>query len=385
MNTVRLLPLSCRPVKCLHNIFFSLLLLPLLCGCLGPNPKPTPTDESLQTTTSPPFETSPVKKTKTFASADVIRQFSESKNSSYLMGPGDILSIKVWRRPELNNEGMVVSPDGTISVARIGLISVNKRSLTDVTKEVSEKLGRLYDNPEVHITISEYNNNKAFVLGRVVKPGVVRFPGDGTLLEALALAGGLPYHGKETFLTKCAIIRGNDLVIWIDLMDLLQNGNMALNCAIQNNDVIFIPAAEEAMVYVMGEVAKPGAVQIRPGINLVDAIMRTGGFTVHANLSQVYLIRRGVPKGTVRQINLGQMIENAQFAENYVLQDEDIIYISPKGLHKFRYVLEEILPAFQVLFLTNAALKDYHYITPYESGSSTEASTSTGTTNSGAP
>jgi len=210
----------------------------------------------------------------------------------------------------------------------------------------------------------------------------VRRPPLHDRIALLALAGGLPYQGKETFLTKCAIIRGNDLVIWIDLMDLLQNGNMALNCAIQNNDVIFIPAAEEAMVYVMGEVVTPGAVQVRPGINLVDAIMRAGGFTVHANLAQVYLIRRGQSQGTVRQINLGQMIENAQFAENFILQDEDIIYLSPKGLHKFRYVLEEILPAFQVLFLTNAALKDYNYITPYESGST---STSTSTSASGTP
>lgn len=369
-------------MKYFHNTFLLLILIALLSGCLGPTPKPTATNKPGIPPTTAPLETSPLKKTKTFASADVIRQFSENRNVTYLMGPGDVLSIEVWRRPELNNEAMVVSPDGTISVARIGIISVNKKSLAEVSEEVSQKLARLYDSPEVHITISEYNNNKAFVLGRVVKPGVVRFPGNGTLLEALALAGGLPYQGKETFLTKCAIIRGNDLVIWIDLMDLLQNGNMALNCAIQNNDVIFIPAAEEAMVYVMGEVAKPGAIQIRPGINLVDAIMRAGGFTVHANLAKVYLIRRGLPQGTVRQINLGQMIEDAQFAGNFILQDEDIIYLSPKGLHKFRYIMEEIMPAFQVLFLTNSALKDYHYITPEESSST---STSTSTSTSGTP
>jgi len=366
-----------------HCTLLILFLLPVLSGCLGLIPKPTVSDDAKQPTTTAAFATSPLKKTKTFASPEVIRRFSESKNLTYLLGPGDVLSIKVWRRPELNNEAMVVSPDGTISVARIGLISVNKRSLEDVTAEVAQKLARLYESPEVHIVISEYNNNKAFVLGRVVKPGVVRFPGNGTLLEALALAGGLPYQGKETFLTKCAIIRGNDLVIWIDLRDLLQNGNMALNCAIQNNDVIFIPAAEEAMVYLMGEVAKPGPIQIRPGINLVDAIMRAGGFTVHANLEQVYLIRRGPDQGTVRQINLGRMLENAQFAENFSLQDEDIIYLSPKGLHKFRYLMEEILPALQVLFLTNSALKDYHYIKPAETDNTSDTSTTTST--SGTP
>lgn len=373
---------AAKRMKYFQNTFFLALLTLLLSGCLGLTPNPTPKDEAALDTTTAPFTTSPLKKTKTFASLEVIRKFSENRSSKYLMGPGDVLSIKVWRRPELNNEGTVVSPDGTISLARIGLIDVNKKTLEEVTGEVSEKLARLYDSPEVHITISEYNNNKAFVLGRVTKPGVVRFPGNGTLLEALALAGGLPYQGKETFLTKCAIIRGNDLVIWIDLMDLLQNGNMTLNCAIQNNDVIFIPAAEEAMVYVMGEVVTPGVIQIRPGINIVDAIMRAGGFTNHANLEEVYLIRRGTPQGTVREINLSSMIENAEFTENFALQDEDIIYLSPKGLHKFRYLMEEILPAFQVLFLTNSALTDYEIIQASESGS---LSTSTGTNASGTP
>jgi polysaccharide export outer membrane protein len=339
------------------------LLFPLLQGCLGLSPKPTAFGELTPLPTTDSFETSPLKKTKAFAAADVIRQFSKSNNRIYLLGPGDVLSLKVWRRPELDDETLVVSPDGTIAIARIGLISVNKKSLREVTEEVATKLARLYESPEVHIAVNEYNNNKAFVLGRVVKPGVVRFPGNGTLLEALALAGGLPYQGKETFLTRCAIIRGNDLVIWIDLKDLLQNGNMALNCAIQNNDVIFIPAAEEAMVYVMGEVVKPGAIQIRPGINLIDAIMRAGGFTNHANLDKVYLIRRSQQQnGSVRQINLARMIENAQFAENFVLQDEDIVYLSPKGMHKFRYLMEEIMPAFQILYFSNSALTDYEVL-----------------------
>ncbi len=112
-------------MKYLHNTLLLLILVSLLNGCLGLAPKPTLPGESKPLVTAVPFEVSPLKKTKTFASAEVIRRFSESKNLTYLMGPGDVLSIKVWRRPELNNEAMVVSPDGTISVARIGLISVN--------------------------------------------------------------------------------------------------------------------------------------------------------------------------------------------------------------------------------------------------------------------
>ena len=343
-----------------------LVLLFTLTGCLGLTPEPTPEPDPNLPQPTDTFHPTQVKKPHPFASGKLIKRLSEQKTKSYLMGPGDVLSIKVWRRPELNNERLVVSPDGTISVSRIGIISVKGRTLMDVTDEITRKLARLYESPEVNITLTEFHNNKAFVLGRVVKPGVVNFPGDGTLLEALALAGGLPFHGKETFLTKCAIIRGNDMVIWIDLMDLLQNGNMALNAAIYNNDVIFIPASEEALVYVMGEVVKPGTIQLKQGISLVEAIMMAGGFTNHANLEEVYLIRPGQPKGEIRQIDLRHLLDYAEFARNYSLQDEDIIYLAPKGLHKFRYIMEEILPAFRVLFLSTSAFKDYGVLEPAE-------------------
>jgi polysaccharide export outer membrane protein len=345
-----------------RQIYLLFILLFTLTGCLGLTPEPTPEPNPELSGTFDTFQPAPTKKTHPFASGELIKRLSEKKTKSYLMGPGDVLSIKVWRRPELNNDRLVVSPDGTISVSRIGVISVKGRTLEDVTDEVTRKLARLYESPEVNITLSEFHNNKAFVLGRVVKPGVVNFPGDGTLLEALALAGGLPYHGKETFLTKCAIIRGNDMVIWIDLMDLLQNGNMALNAAIHNNDVIFIPASEEAMVYVMGEVVKPGTIQIKQGISLIEAIMMAGGFTNNANLDEVYLIRSGLPKGRIQQIDLRHLLDSGQFSQNYALQDEDIIYLAPKGMHKFRYIMEEILPAFRVLFLSTSAFKDYGII-----------------------
>jgi polysaccharide export outer membrane protein len=339
-----------------------LILLFLCAACTGLTPEPTPEPDADHPLPTAPFVTEPIKKIHPFASGELIKRLSESKPKSYLMGPGDVLSIKVWRRPELNNELIVVSPDGTISLPRIGIITVKGRTVQDVTDEITRKFSRLYKRPEVNITLSEFHNNKAFVLGRVVKPGVVNFPGDGTLLEALALAGGLPYHGKETFLTKCAIIRGNDMVIWIDLTELLKNGNMALNAAIYNNDVIFIPASEEALVYVMGEVIKPGAIPLRQGVSLVQAIMMAGGFTKHAKLTDVYLIRPGQPQGVVRQIDLGNMLNHAQLAQNFTLQDEDIIYISPKTLHRFNYIMEELLPAFQVLFLTTNAFKEYGVI-----------------------
>ena len=212
----------------------------LLASCSSISPK----SSRVPTTPEKDFKTELPIKTQEFATAQKIYALSPHDNYLYRLGPGDLVSIQVWHRPELSLENIVVSPDGIIAIPRIGSLNVMNHTQEETQSMISSKLENLYIKPEVTVRVNEFHNNKAFVLGRVSKPGVINFPGKGTLLEALALAGGLPTdQAKESALTKCAIIRGNDTVIWIDLQDLLKNGNMALNSPIRNNDVIYIPEA----------------------------------------------------------------------------------------------------------------------------------------------
>ncbi len=116
---------------------------------------------------------------------------------------------------------------------------------------------------------------------------------------------GYSTEAEDTYLTRCAIIRGKDTIIWIDLNDLLQNGNMALNAKILNNDVIFIPESQSELVYVMGEVRTPGAYNMTGRLTIMDSLMLAGGPTDDADTTTIYLIRKGEGKqGSVREINL---------------------------------------------------------------------------------
>jgi polysaccharide export outer membrane protein len=332
-----------------RGLFFIALCLLLLSACTGISPKPTGVPAA-----AGGFHVERPPEGQTFASPDMIRSVTPRGSYIYRLGPGDIVDLSVWRRPEISAGNIVVGPDGTIAIPRIGIINVLNRTLGQVQEEIAAKLALLYEKPEVTLIIREFHNNKAFVLGRVVKPGVVNFPGEGTLLEALALAGGLPYHGKETFLTKCAIIRGRDIVIWVDLMDLLNNGNMALNALIRNNDVIFIPEAEDETVFVMGEVAKPGPVHLKRGLSLVKAVMLAGGLTADANPEKVFILRQYSGKGEVRQADLKHMLEHGDFSGNYALRPNDIVFVGPTGMRKFNYALEQLLPTLRVLSLTTS-------------------------------
>ncbi len=341
-----------------HSKYLYLSLLSsllILTSCAGLSPR-----QNINSTTDKSFTVTEKQPGQQFASAEIIKQLSASgdEKQNYHLGPGDIMDISIWRRPEISRQNIVVAPDGVISLPKVGVINVSGQTITDITRTITTILSKSYDRPQVTVIVRQFHNNKAFVLGRVSEPGVVNFPGDGTLLEALALAGGLPHIGKDTFLTKCAIIRGNETVIWIDLRDLLDNGNMSLNARIQNNDVIFIPEAEDEMVMVLGEVAKAGPVMLKRGLNLVDAVMRAGGYTNAANLEKVFILRQEGPQGLVRQVDMEEMLESGDFTQNFALQKDDIVYVSPTGITQFNYVMEQLIPSLTVLSMSTGILDD---------------------------
>ena len=320
------------------------LFLPLI-SCSTITPVETQTPLSKENGFKPDLP----KKAQAFATPEKIASVTPREQFQYTLGPGDLVSILVWKRPELSQENIMVSPDGLIVMPRIGNIFVLDKTPAEVQSLITTKLEVLYIKPEVTVRVHEFHNNKAFVLGRVSKPGVVNFPGKGSLLEALALAGGIPDQNKDTSLTKCAIIRGNDIIIWIDLQDLLKNGNMALNAPVRNNDIIYIPEASDEMVYVLGEVMTPGAIQLKGGMTVMKAVMLAGGMNKYANPEKIFVIRQQSEKGDVVRVNLRNLLEHADFGQNFSLLPNDIVYISPSGMAKFNYALEKVLPSLQML------------------------------------
>ncbi|MBN1929755.1 MAG: polysaccharide biosynthesis/export family protein [Chlorobiaceae bacterium] len=345
------------PLRQLLRALTALLLSAMLCTVLAACNSISPQQTTLGKNEQSEFKTDMPPKVQEFATPDRVKSLDTQEPFEYRFGPGDRLTIQVWRRPELTQEGIVVSPDGMITVPRIGSLQVLGKSVGEVQALITSKLETFYIRPEVTVRVLEFHNNKAFVLGRVSKPGVINFPGQGSLLEALALAGGIPDQNRAVSLTKCAIIRGNDTIIWIDLQDLLRNGNMALNAPIRNNDVIYIPEAADEMVYVLGEVVSPGAIEIKSGMTVIRAIMLAGGMNAKADPEKIFVIRQQTVKGEVVRVDLKNLLEKGDFTQNFSLMSNDIIYVSPGGMAKFNYALEKLLPSMQMLNLNLSNLE----------------------------
>jgi polysaccharide export outer membrane protein len=207
------------------------------------------------------------------------------------------------------------------------------------------------------VQIDDYTDNQVTVLGHVSNPGVQRFSADPTLLEALARAG-VPSsqgatdsgHRNQSF-TRCAIFRGHDSVVWIDLRPLLRGDALALNIRLHRNDLIYVPDASDQLVYVMGQVTKPGAYELSSNMSFLDALALAGGPNDNAQPGKIVLAR---PSENFQQvIDLGQLIKGGG-AANYALQQGDIIYVPKSGLASFGYVLQQISPLTQTALFAAA-------------------------------
>lgn len=286
---------------------------------------------------------------QSFANEEDVRRFSEAAEDRYLLGPGDKFSFLVRGREDISREDVVVAPDGLVALPRVGVFSIQGMTIPDATEFVREKLKFYYDNPEVSLLLTHINNNQVFVLGRVANPGAVHFSGRGTLLEALSLAGGLPADTRMSFLSRCMIVRGNDMIIWVDLRELLERGNISLNTRLQNGDFIFIPQSEDQVAYILGEVPMPGVLVLRSQMTLLDAVMQSGGPTLNADQRKVFLVRSVDGRGVVEQINLNEMIHKGDLRRNYVLKDGDIVFVGRSGMGSFNTFITQLMPGMRAV------------------------------------
>jgi polysaccharide export outer membrane protein len=335
--------------------FFALLLI----GCSdGINPKE---GDIIRTSTekSPlegPTLWEPKKAEVEFATPEEIQSVTEGHGRTmdqYLIGEGDFITVNVWNHPETSAKS-AVAPDGMITVPHAGHVKVAGLTRIDAENQIKDRLLRFYQDVDITFSIDEYRNNKAYVLGAVRAPGIVNFPGEGRLIEAITLAGGIPHLGETDYPVEVSILRGKSEILWIDVNDLLQGGNLSLNARIFPNDIVYIPPPEARYVYVMGEVQNRRAIPLTRGMSMYDAIMLAGGPTEDAKLQEVYLIRWDGKNPLVKRVNMASAITCGDFSENFALKDRDVIYLEQRKIASFNYIIRQLTPTMHFMNLTRS-------------------------------
>ena len=265
----------------------------------------------------------------------------------YLLGPGDVLDVRVFGQPELSSSVQVDS-DGNLSALPFLEVPINAkcRSEKEVQQDIIIAYSKFINNPQVSVRISERNSRQpATVFGAVRAPTRVEMKRKVRLNEAMAVAGGFteraagtvqilhteplmcPEPGEEAL---AAPIDGTKIPLQIVKISDLRAGKAEANPVIRPGDYVLVTEAEP--VYITGAVNSPGGVYLREQLTLSLALAMVGGTRKEAKLNEVRVYRQapGSTKQDVISVDVAAIKKKQQ--PDFILQPYDVIEVSESGL-----------------------------------------------------
>ncbi len=199
--------------------------------------KPVDTANPPASTPKPPLEPPPTRK----ASAGPVPPQAPKKPGSsdekpYVIGPLDVLYIRVWNNQNLT--GMVnVQPDGMMSLALIGEIKADGLTVPQLIDILKTKLSDYLNSPEVDVSVTKVNSKKFYILGEVGRPGEYPLVGRTTIMEALSSSGGFRDTANQK---KIYLLRGKEKHPF-SYKDVIEGKHLEQDIAIENGDRIVVP------------------------------------------------------------------------------------------------------------------------------------------------
>ncbi|MCI3281816.1 polysaccharide export protein [Synechococcus sp. PCC 6717] len=305
--------------------------------------------------------------------------FGVNPLADYILGAGDILFVEVVNLPSsvTNQKQFTVNLDGSVVLPLAGRLVVEGLTVPQAEQVILNAYSKVMRFPAVTVSLQTPRPMKILVAGEVSRPGSYIVPLTGVSVSAGAglgdtmnLSGGLTWPRLSHALTQAGGItqdadirnievrrqlgNGQTAVTKINLWELIQSGDATQDITLRSDDVIVIPKATtvnaaEAVrvasatfspqvinVQVVGEVLKPGLVQVPANATLTQGIGAAGGFNVQrANTSRITLVRLN-RDGTVSRRRIPfSMAAQPSANSNPVLQQGDVIVVERSGLTQF--------------------------------------------------
>jgi polysaccharide export outer membrane protein len=158
----------------------------------------------------------------------------------YIIGPGDVLDISVWKVEELSKM-VTVLPDGRIAFPLVGQITAGGKTVNELSQELENKLQKFVPDLNLSVMVQQVNSMVVYVIGRVNNPGRFVLNANANVLQALAMAGGLnPFAegGKIKIFRKQ---QSGTEIIRFDYDDVVKGKELAQNIMLRRGDVIVVP------------------------------------------------------------------------------------------------------------------------------------------------
>ena len=241
-------------------------------------------------------------------------------DKDYVIGPEDVLDIQVWGSKDLNQTGFV-RPDGRLSLSLVGEIAAAGKTVQQLQDHLTAVYAQTVKGAVVTVIVKEIRSRPVYFIGGFAAPGAMQLTRQLTLLQALSVVGGVVPNadGEKGFL-----LRGNNKIP-IDFNRLVQRGDLSQNPKLEPGDSVVVPLAD--VVYVSGEVRRPGAVKYTGDLTVLKAITQAGGLTPLAAPGSADILRGSAEKKEQIRVDLGRIMRSPDENPDVRLQPNDILSV----------------------------------------------------------
>lgn len=256
----------------------------------------------------------------------------EPSREPYKVGVGDWLEIEITGIGGSRSETFVM-PDGRVYYDLAGGVKVDGLTIREIGKHLEEALSRDYSSPSVNVTLMEVRSRRAWLLGRLNKPGLYPLTQPTTLLEAISQAGGLftsRFSGSTEELADLenSFVLRDGQVLPVDLLALIRRGDMTQNIYLEDGDYVYLPSSLSQNIHVLGAVRQPQALGYKDELTLVGAMAHAKGPRPEANIKNILIIRGSLSKPRVAVVDFAEIL--AGRATNIQLEPFDIVWVPDK-------------------------------------------------------
>jgi polysaccharide export outer membrane protein len=264
----------------------------------------------------------------------------DSIRPNYVLGPNDQILIRAPQTEEINEKPFRLDSEGYINLPLVGRVRAGGMTQQELEVELVRRLKEYIRDPQVIITVVQFRSEPVFFVGAFARPGIYPLQGKRTLVEMLTSIGGLtPNASRHIKVTRRAEygtiplpgaiedVEKKISIVEISMGSLRENVNPAEDIILQPFDVISVERAE--LVYINGEVAKTGAIELgeRDSISFLQALTQAGGFTRDAKRAQVRVLRPILNTTRRAEIDVNANDIYAGKANDFPLLPNDVLYV----------------------------------------------------------
>ena len=164
----------------------------------------------------------------------------QPNQEKYLLGPEDVIEVSVWKEPDMTKQ-LVVQPDGKIFYPLVGEIGAAGKTVKQLQEEISKRLEKFVTDASVTVILLKTQYYKFYVTGKVNKPGEFLVGRPTSVLQAIAMAGGLTPFASPTQIKVVRKMAGQDEVFNFDYKDVSKGQLLYQNIILQPGDTVVVP------------------------------------------------------------------------------------------------------------------------------------------------